>query len=149
MRIPDVERMLIEWQCGALVTRSVNLLDQGSWEALSLCYSEDAVLFRPSAPLESIQGREAILKSFMARPLKETCHALSNMEVSVIDGASAVVSSRVVLFSGDEKAQSIEAIVAAKSDVYIGRFVDELKKVDGEWFIAKRQGSIELNYKGV
>jgi hypothetical protein len=26
--------------------------------------------------------------------------------------------------------------------------VDEIKNVNGEWLIAKRQGSIELHYKG-
>lgn len=149
MNTLDLDTMLVEWQCQALVTRSMNLLDKGCWQALSQCYTDEAVLFRPSAPSVPIQGREAILKSFMARPLKETCHALSNMEVSVLNNETAIVTSRVVLFSGEEKAHSIESVVLAKSDVYIGRFTDELKKVEGKWLISKRQGSIELNYKGV
>ncbi|CUB02940.1 nuclear transport factor 2 family protein [Marinomonas fungiae] len=148
MKSADLDTMLIEWQCQKLVTRSINLLDQSRWQELSECYSEDAVLYRPSAPLDKIEGRAAILKSFTERPSKETCHALSNMEVTVHDSLSATVVSRVVLFSGEQKAPDIETIVMAKANVFIGRFVDQLKKVDGEWLIAKRQGSIELHFKG-
>lgn len=148
MTSPDLETMLIEWQCQKLVIHTINLLDQCRWQELSECYAEDGILYRPSAPLDGIKGREAILKSFTERPEKETCHALSNMEVTVHDSQSAIVASRVVLFSGEQKATDIESIISAKADVFIGRFVDELKKVDGVWKIAKRQGSIELHYKG-
>lgn len=148
IQTPDLETLLQEWQCQKLVTHTINLLDQCRWQELSECYAEDGVLYRPSAPLERIEGREAILKSFTERPEKETCHALSNMEVTVHDSQSATVSSRVVLFSGEQKATNIETIISAKANVFVGRFVDELKKVDGVWKIAKRQGSIELHYKG-
>lgn len=148
MNSPDLETMLIEWQCQKLVTHTINLLDQCRWQELSECYTEDGVLYRPSAPLDGIKGREAILKSFTERPAKETCHALSNMEVTLHDPCSATVASRVVLFSGEQKAADIETIISAKANVFIGRFIDQLKKIDGVWQIAKRQGSIELNYKG-
>lgn len=148
MNCPDLETMLLEWQCQKLVTHTINLLDQCRWQELSECYTEDAVLYRPSAPLDGIIGREAILKSFTERPEKETCHALSNMEVTLHTPMSATVTSRVVLFSGEQKAKDIETIISAKANVFIGRFVDELKNVEGAWKIAKRQGSIELNYKG-
>ncbi|SBS25220.1 Nuclear transport factor 2 (NTF2) domain protein [Marinomonas aquimarina] len=148
MKSSELDTMLMEWQCQKLVTRSINLLDQGRWQELADCYAEDGVLYRPSAPLEKVAGRAAILQSFMARPVKETCHALSNMEVTLQSPTAATVVSRVVLFSGEHKAPDIETIVAAKGNVFIGRFVDQLKKVDGEWVIALRQGSIELNYKG-
>lgn len=147
MNNSELETMLLEWQCQKLVTRSINLLDQRRWQELAQCYTLDGVLYRPSAPTDKIEGREAILNSFTARPSKETCHALSNMEVTVHNPTSATVSSRVVLFSGEQTAD-IETMVVAKANVFIGRFVDQLKKVEGEWLIAKRQGSIELNYKG-
>ncbi len=148
MNSADLDTMLIEWQCQKLVTRSINLLDQSRWQELSECYTEDAVLHRPSAPLDKIEGRAAILKSFTERPSKETCHALSNIEVTVHDAQSATVASRVVLFSGEQKAPDIETIIAAKASVFIGRFVDDVKKVDDTWLIAKRQGSIELKFNG-
>lgn len=142
-----MQTMLIEWQCQKLVTRSINLLDKADWQALANCYTEDGVLYRPSAPTVKVEGRAAILDSFVSRPAKETCHALTNVETTVIDEANAVVTSRVVLFSANQKVQSIENMLQANADVYVGRFVDKLKNIDGEWRIAQRQGSIELNYK--
>ncbi|TYL48957.1 nuclear transport factor 2 family protein [Marinomonas sp. IMCC 4694] len=143
-----MEAMLIEWQCQKLVTRSVNLLDQRDWIALASCYTEDGILYRPSAPLVPIKGRDAILHSFTSRPAKETCHALTNVETTVIDAFRAVVTSRVVLFSGEIKVDHCDSMVQANADVYIGRFIDDIICVSGEWRIAKRQGSIELQYKG-
>lgn len=148
MNHSELENTIIEWQCQKLVIHSVNLLDQCRWQELSECYTEDAELYRPSAPLEKIEGRDAILASFNARPEKETCHALSNIEVSVIDSESAQVTSRVALFAGNEKVQHVGDIGKAKTDVFIGRFIDCVRKIDGHWLIAKRQGSIELHYKG-
>jgi len=144
-----IESMLIEWQCQKLVTRSINLLDQGHWQELANCYAEDGVLYRPSAPTVKIEGRDAILGSFTSRPAKETCHALTNVETNIVNEKRVVVTSRVVLFAANEKKQSLESMVQANADIFIGRFVDEIKNVGGEWLIAKRQGSIELNYKSV
>tara|TARA_R110000744_G_scaffold31866_1_gene74806 strand:- start:4635 stop:5099 length:465 start_codon:yes stop_codon:yes gene_type:complete len=143
-----IENMLIEWQCQKLVTRSINLLDQGRWQELANCYAEDGVLYRPSAPTVKIEGRDSILESFTSRPAKETCHALTNIEANIIDQGLVVVTSRVVLFAANKKAEGIESMVQANADIFIGRFVDEIKNVNGEWLIAKRQGSIELHYKG-
>jgi hypothetical protein len=143
-----IENMLIEWQCQKLVTRSINLLDQGRWQELANCYAEDGVLYRPSAPTVKIEGRDSIFESFTSRPAKETCHVLTNIEANIIDQGLVVVTSRVVLFAANKKAEGIESMVQANADIFIGRFVDEIKNVNGEWLIAKRQGSIELHYKG-
>lgn len=143
-----IENMLIEWQCQKLVTRSINLLDQGRWQELANCYAEDGELYRPSAPTLKIEGRDAILESFTSRPAKETCHALTNIEANIINEGFVAVTSRVVLFAANKKAEGIESMVQANADIFIGRFIDEIKNVNGEWLIAKRQGSIELHYKG-
>ncbi|QRV22615.1 nuclear transport factor 2 family protein [Marinomonas foliarum] len=148
MSTQAIEKMLIEWQCQSLVTRSINLLDQCRWEELAKCYAEDGVLYRPSAPTIKIEGREAILASFTARPAKETCHALTNLESNIIDDRHVIVTSRVVLFAANKKADGEESLLEANADVFIGRFVDELRKIGDEWAISKRQGSIELHYKG-
>ncbi|SBS40132.1 Nuclear transport factor 2 (NTF2) domain protein [Marinomonas spartinae] len=163
MNNQSMDNLLIEWQCQKLVTRSINLLDQGRWQELANCYTEEGELYRPSAPTVKIAGRDAILASFTARPAKETCHALTNMEANIINDYSVIVTSRVVLFSSgkksadkkssdkksaNKKVDDIESMVQANGDIFIGRFVDELKKIKGEWLIAKRKGSIELHYTG-
>lgn len=149
MNNQTMENMLIEWQCQKLVTHSINLLDQGRWQELANCYTEDGVLYRPSSPTVKVEGRDAILTSFTSRPKKETCHALTNVETNIINEKRAVVTSRVVLFAANGKKQSLESMVQANADIFIGSFVDDIQNVGGEWLIAKRQGSIELNYKGV
>lgn len=149
MSTQAIEKMLIEWQCQSLVTHSINLLDQCCWQELANCYTEDGVLYRPSAPTVKIEGRKAILASFTERPAKETCHALMNLESNIIDDRHVIVTSRVVLFAANKKADGLEDKLEANTDIFIGRFVDDLRKIGDEWMIAKRQGSIELHYKGM
>lgn len=133
----------IQWECQQLLNRVTNLMDAARWDQLAACYAEDAVMYRPSDPTSGIEGRDAILASFRARPPRTTCHVLANSVFDVHSPVSVTATSRVLLFSGD----AADAVpVPAHSKVLIGSFIDELS-LDGErWLIRKRTGSIELGY---
>ena len=64
------ERRAIEIDCERLIKLYVNLNDAQDWPAVAALYTEDARFARPSQPGVFIEGREAILESFLARPAR-------------------------------------------------------------------------------
>ena len=62
------ERRAIEIDCERLIKLYVNLNDAQDWPAVAALYTEDARFARPSQPGVFIEGREAILASFLALP---------------------------------------------------------------------------------
>jgi len=133
----------IQWQCQQLINRVTNLLDQGRWEELAQCYTEDAVLFRPSDPNHGVEGRDAILQSFADRPSRTTCHLLGNTFFDVQSEHRVVATSRVWLISGPDSATHP---VLAEQKILAGSFIDTLVNTGGQWLIQLRRGSIELKY---
>ena len=65
----EEERRAIEADCERLIKRYVNLNDAQDWPAVAALYTEGAVFRRPSGG-EPIEGREAILASFLTRPAR-------------------------------------------------------------------------------
>lgn len=136
-------RVQIEWECQQLLNRVTMLLDSGDWAELAACYIEDAVLFRPSDPVNAVRGREEILHSFEARPPRLSCHLLANTVFDVISATDVRAFSRVLLMTGPAS----EALPApADKALLAGGFEDRLVLTEDGWRIASRQGSIELKY---
>jgi hypothetical protein len=142
---PDrIQRAVIQWECQQHLNKVTNLTDQQDWERLAYCYSEDAVLARPSDPDNPIVGRDAILDSFRARPPRTTSHLLGNSVFKIIEPALVKVISRVWLVSGPP-AEAQNAVIAG-NQLLAGTFIDQLVLVDDRWFTSRRDGSIELKY---
>ncbi|MFC7047883.1 nuclear transport factor 2 family protein [Emcibacter nanhaiensis] len=137
------EKRAIEWYCQQLLNRITNLLDQGRWQELADCYTEDATLARPSDPDNPFRGRAEILASLEARPPRTTCHLLTNSMFEVKSPTEVLAFSRVLLISGD--AGNGGAIETA-NPLLVGSFTDELKKTGEGWQIHNRQGSIDIKY---
>lgn len=133
----------IQWECQQLLNRINLLMDAGRWDELAACYAEDGVLYRPSDPNRGVEGRDAILASFRARPPRTTCHVLANSVFEVHSSTRVTATSRVLLFSA-EGAGDLPA--AAGSRLLIGSFVDELDHHGDHWVVRKRLGSVELTY---
>ena len=83
------ERRAIEIDCERLIKLYVNLNDAQDWPAVAALYTEDARFARPSQPGVFIEGREAILASFLARPARAQRHVIANTVVDVEDGDRA------------------------------------------------------------
>ena len=137
------ETHLIQWECQQLLNRVMMLMDSARWEDLAACYTEDAVLFRPSDPDNGVEGREAILTSFRARAPRTTCHMLANSVFDVQSPLLVRATSRVLLISGE--ADQVHPAMAHRK-LLAGTFIDDLAMVGGEWLIRRRVGSIELAY---
>jgi hypothetical protein len=144
MNSDRLQRAAIQWECQQHLNKVTNLTDQRAWEQLAMCYTEDAVLARPSDPNNPIVGRDAILASFKARPPRTTAHLLGNSTFEISEPTQVKVISRVWLASGPKG--ETEVTVTSDSQLLIGTFVDQLVFFDGEWFTQRRDGSIELKF---
>src|SRR5690606_26310293 len=101
MTLPEAERRAIEADCERLIKLYVNLNDAQDWPAVAALYAEDARFARPSQPDVFIEGREAILASFLARPARAQRHVIANVVVDVEDADHARAFSVIVLYQGD------------------------------------------------
>lgn len=137
------QKAIIQVECQQFLNRVTSLIDAGQWEELALCYTEDGILFRPSDSENGIEGRAAILESFITRPPRITCHMLANTYCEIIGSDNVIATSRVWLV-----ASAIEGKrpLKADSNMMIGSFVDTLVRVNEQWLIQCRKGGIELKY---
>lgn len=137
------QNMYIEWQCQQFLYQVTHLIDSQQWDALSQCYTQDAILWRPSSPTQAIVGRHAILNSFLQRKPKITNHILSNLRFDVVSDKKVMVSSKVWLVSGE-----YTDILPTKNavELFAGDFYDCLVMQDNNWFIQERKGSINVSF---
>ncbi len=139
------EKSSIQQECQQLLHRVTMLLDNGQWEALAGCYTEDAILYRPSDADSGIVGRDAIYQSFCDRPPRISCHIIANTVFENVTATHVVAVSRVWLVTG---AAGEAMPVMADSQLMIGSLTDTLVRVEEQWLIQSRKGSIELKYSG-
>ncbi|HAF42260.1 MAG TPA: hypothetical protein DCG90_10925 [Sphingobium sp.] len=123
------QRRAIEQDCARLVARYANLNDAGRWTDVTALYAPDGRMARPTAPDDWVEGREAILAAFLARPARTTRHICSNIVVDVLDEDHAKGESAMLLFTGE---------AAPK----VGSFHDYFVRTDGGWLFAERRGSL-------
>lgn len=131
-------------ECQQFLNRVTMLMDEGQWQDLANCYTEDAVLFRPSDANTGIVGRSAIVESFKARPPRTSCHILANSVFEIKDSEKVIAKSRVWLVAGEAS-----DVFPVKGDgkLMVGSFIDTLIRVDNQWLIKCRKGTIELTHK--
>jgi len=139
----DTERRAIEWDCERLIRRYVNLNDAQDWAAVAALYTPEARFARPSRPGEFIEGREAILASFTARPPRAQRHVIANTVVAVEDADHARAFSVIVLFMGDTPEDGGLPTMDGKSPL-VGTFTDRLVRTSEGWRFAERVGGLDF-----
>ncbi|TYC84985.1 nuclear transport factor 2 family protein [Novosphingobium sp. BW1] len=117
----------IEHDCAKLVARYANRNDAADWEAVVALYAKDGRMARPSAPDDWIEGQDAILAAFTARPARTTRHVCSNVEITVLDADTAIGESAMLLFTGEGAPK-------------IGSFEDRFVRTAQGWKFAERRG---------
>ena len=137
------ERRAIEADCERLIRRYVNLNDAQDWEAVAALYTEDARFARPSKPGEFIEGRAAILESFLARPARAQRHVIANTVVEVEGPASARAFSVIVLYMSDAAEDGGLPAMDPKSPL-VGTFTDRLVRTPEGWRFAERIGGLDF-----
>jgi ketosteroid isomerase-like protein len=136
-------RRAIEIDCERLIKRYVNLNDAQDWPAVAALYTEDARFARPSQPDAFIEGRAAILASFLARPARAQRHVSANVVVEVDDADHARAFSVIVLYMGDVPEGGGLPVQDPKSPL-IGTFTDRLVRTRDGWRFAERVGGLDF-----
>lgn len=141
--IPRDEEAAIKSDCADLIVRYAYLNDERRLDELAALFTEDAVLFRPSAPEQPIEGRQAILAALCKRPPETaTFHVTSDVQVEVDSATTARCRSRILMMSGTRSPEG-----GAPTDVRApvpGVFVDVLRLTPDGWRFASRRGSLWL-----
>jgi ketosteroid isomerase-like protein len=104
--------------------------DAGDWNAVAALYVAEGRMSRPTAPDEFIEGREAILAAFKARPARTTRHICANIRVDV-DGDTATATSQILLFTGHDAPK-------------VGGYHDKFTRTADGWRFAERRGSMDF-----
>ena len=136
------DRRAIEADCERLIKRYVNLNDAQDWPAVAALYAEDAVFRRPSGG-DPIEGRAAILASFLARPARAQRHVIANVVVDVEDADHARAFSVIVLYQGEPAADGELPVVSANSPL-VGTFTDKLERTPDGWRFSERIGALDF-----
>ena len=138
----DTQRRAIEWDVTRLIHDYVNRNDAQDWEAVAALYTEDGTLRRPSGG-GPVQGREAILAAFVARPPRAQRHVIANTVVDVVSQTEATAFSVIVLYMGDAADDGGLPSKAANSPL-IGTFTDRVVLTDNGWRFAERLGGLDF-----
>lgn len=141
--LTDEGRRAIEQDCERLIKLYVNLNDAQDWPAVAALYTKDARFARPSKPGEFVEGREAILASFLARPARAQRHVIANTVVEVEDADHARAFSVIVLYMGDAADDGGLPVQDPKSPL-IGTFADRLVRTSEGWRFAERVGGLDF-----
>ena len=120
-----------ERACERLIIDYAALNDAGDWDGVAALYAEDGRMSRPTAPDDFIEGREAILAAFKARPARTTRHICANIRVT-IDGDRASATSQILLFTGRDQAP------------LVGSYADRFALTAEGWRFTERRGSLDF-----
>jgi len=123
------EERAIEHDCARLIAAYANFNDAHDWDQVAGLFAPDGRLARPTAPEDWIEGREAILAAFKARPNRATRHICANIVVTVIGDSEASAESSMLLF-------------LSANEVKVGSFRDRFRKGAAGWQFSERQGSL-------
>jgi ketosteroid isomerase-like protein len=125
------ERLLAERAIERMIVDYAALNDAGDWDAVAAMYVPEGRMSRPSAPDNFIEGREAILAAFKARPARASRHIVANIRVAVAN-TDATASSQILLFT------------AADQPPLVGTYADRLTLTDDGWRFIERRGSLDF-----
>ncbi len=128
----EASRLLAERACERLLLDYAALNDAGDWEAVAALYVESGRMSRPTAPDDYIEGRDAILAAFKARPPRTTRHICANIRVSFESDTRARVDSQIMLFTGADQVP------------LVGSYADSCVHTPDGWRFAERRGGLDF-----
>lgn len=127
-----VDGLIAERACERLIVDYAALVDSAQWDAVAALYSAGGRMSRPTAPDDFTEGRDAILKSFLARPPRKTRHICANIRVTLESATRATAQSQILLFTG------------ADQHPLVGSYADILDNDGDGWRFLERRGSLDF-----
>ena len=146
--LPDLDRLLAESACRDLVMKAARCTDAQDHDGFAALFAEDAVVTRPGG--QPLQGREAILASYRARPKERiTRHLVSNCIVEVVSAGEARATSCVQVWSATAGGEATALGLKAHPRVAVGEFDDRFVFVPGQgWRISQREARFVMHSGG-
>lgn len=136
------DRRAVEADVTRLIHEYTWANDAQDWQACAALYTEDASFRRPSGG-DPVEGRQAILDSFLARKPRAQRHAIANVLVDVEGPATARAKSVIVLYMGDDAEDGGLPVQDAKSPL-IGTFTDLCVLTPDGWRFKERVGGLDF-----
>lgn len=127
-----VDRLIAERACERLIIDYAALVDAANWDGVAALYSSNGRMSRPTAPDDFIEGRDAILASFLARPPRKTRHICGNIRITLESATRATARSQILLFTG------------ADQHPLVGSYADILANEGDGWRFLERRGSLDF-----
>jgi hypothetical protein len=138
--------LTIQHACSYLISHYAYLNDERRFDELVGLFTEDAVLYRPSAPDQAIHGRQAMLEAFRKRPADTmTFHVCSDILIDVQSEHAAQGRSRILLLSA---ARPPHGTAPETSTPVPGVFRDSFRLTEQGWKFAQRRGSFWIQSHG-
>jgi hypothetical protein len=129
--VEALENLLAEREIERMIVAYAAANDAGEWDAVGATYVAEGRMSRPTAPDDFIEGRDAIVGAFKARPPRTSRHIVANIRVEVT-GETATATSQILLFTGADKIP------------LVGTYRDKLVKTAEGWRFAERRGSLDF-----
>jgi SnoaL-like domain len=134
VKMTDLERLIAERACHRLILDYAAFNDACDWEAVAALYCSAGRMSRPTAPDVFIEGRDAILGAFRARPPRATRHICANIRVTIDSATHATATSQILLYT------------AADVLPLVGTYADIFARSDDGWRFAERRGSLDFKH---
>jgi ketosteroid isomerase-like protein len=128
--LSGLDILLAERAIERLILDYAALNDAGDWDAVAALYVPEGRMSRPVAPDHFVEGREAILAAFMARPPRAARHICANIRIDLA-GDRANATSQILLFTGHDAPK-------------VGSYADSLVKTAEGWRFTERRGSLDF-----
>jgi hypothetical protein len=142
----EIETLVIERACERLINEFFEAIDLRNEAHLDTLFTEDATYARPITPDTIVSGRDAIRKSFEARPAGRVMrHTCSNVRITVESAERATGVHRVVLYMGADQNPDPQFGYKADARVLIGEFADVVTKTPHGWRFESRRGRVILH----
>jgi hypothetical protein len=137
----ETDKLSIEWHCTKLCNQFANLGDLNDFKALSLLFTEDGSMSRPSVPEVDIKGRQTIIDAFMQRPPLVIRHIVTNCVISVISETEATGFSLVIYLAAPHTDAALPLVAGP---IQVGQFKDKFVNTGDGWKFKERKGQLAL-----
>ncbi|CAM4166714.1 nuclear transport factor 2 family protein [Kerstersia similis] len=141
--LKPMDQLLVKTACRELVLHTAALADQGDFAAMAEQFSKDAVLQRPGG--EPLQGRQAILDSYLTRPAERiSMHLILGTRFTEVHATHACAITQVQLWNALATDSPGPFGRPARGRELVGHFHDEFRLEQGTWKILRRAAGFDL-----
>lgn len=132
--------------CRALIVEFATRIDDGRMHTLGELLTPDASFARPTAPDVVLQGRDAILAAFAARPKHLVSQHLNlNIRITLTGADAAEGHSVVMLFLADANDELVPGKGRRTGAPIIGTWTDTFVRTADGWRFRDRRGMATMH----